>query len=136
MARIVLDELMKKQPEVIVHVGDVYYSGTKKEARKNFLDLLNAARASRPIPVYNLPGNHDYYSGGEGFYDVLAELNSESGAPAQQASYFCLRNDHRQLQGMDTGYNDHDPFKVGADTSQLRDSEAAWQLDKIASAGK
>ena len=139
VAQAVLKALMGHQPDLIIHVGDVYYAGTEEEAEDNFLRILNEAREAHPVPVYNLPGNHDYYSGGKPFYNQLAALNAAphapSGTPVQEASYFCLRNERWQLQGMDTGYHDHDLTRVGEDITRLRKTEAMWHEDKIRSAG-
>jgi predicted phosphodiesterase len=145
VADVVLEEVFKHEPDLLIHVGDIYYSGTPAEGRQNFLAPINRARAKvgsgkpRNIPVYNLPGNHDYYSGGQGFYELIGELNASGsvpdGTPVQEASFFCLRNEHWQLQGMDTGYFDHDVFKVDADMTHLHESEIKWHLNKLASAG-
>lgn len=137
----VLNQVMAQKPDVILHVGDIYYAGTPDECCSNFLDLINDARGAtaRPlqIPVFTLPGNHDYYSGGEGFYGMIPRLNAgiNGGQWVQNNSFFCLRNDSWQLQGMDTGYNDHDLPEVGDDTTSLRDDEAAWHDAQVASAG-
>ncbi len=135
-----LDKMVEvADPDLIIHVGDVYYAGTEREFRHNFNGPLNAVRARhRPIPVYNLPGNHDYYSGGRGFYQSTAQLNQQphapAGTPIQTTSFFCLRNAGWQLQGMDTGYHDHNYFKVGQDITKLRDSEVPWHQQMLASA--
>jgi len=145
VADVVLEEVFKHEPDILIHVGDIYYAGTPNEAQANFMNPINKARGksssgkSRNIPVYNLPGNHDYYSGGQGFYNTIDELNSTpygpEGTPLQEASFFCLRNDHWQLQGLDTGFYDHDLFKVGKDTTHLHQSEILWHQNKLASAG-
>ncbi len=136
-----LDKMVEiADPDLIIHVGDVYYAGTRREYRHNFNGPLNQVRTrNRPIPVYNLPGNHDYYSGGKAFYQATSELNEQpyapAGTPIQNTSYFCLRNDGWQLQGMDTGYHDHDYFRVKTELTRLRESEAAWHQQMIESAG-
>jgi len=142
VADVVLEEVFKHKPDVLIHVGDIYYAGTPDEAQTNFMDPVNKARslaAANNIPVYNLPGNHDYYSGGQGFYNTIDQLNLPpavpEGTPVQEASFFCLRNDHWQLQGLDTGFYDHDLFKVNKDTTHLHPSEIAWHQNKLASAG-
>lgn len=134
----VLDQLMRQAPDLIIHVGDVYYAGTEDEQNSNFLTPVADARQAygRDVPVYALPGNHDYYSGGAGFYGMLARLNQGvPNASVQANSFFCLRNDAWQLQGMDTGYNDSDLLKVAQDYTWLRDDEAAWHQAQLASAG-
>lgn len=134
----VLDQLMQQQPDLIIHVGDIYYAGTHDECITHFLQPIDAARTTyRSIPVYTLPGNHDYYSGGQGFYSILPQLNlGIPHAAVQKNSFFCLQNDFWQLEGMDTGYNDHDLLKVADDTTQLRADEADWHRQQIASAGE
>ena len=134
-----LQQLMAQSPDLILHLGDVYYAGTGDEVQRNFLGPLQQYAAG--VPVYNLPGNHDMYSGGQAFYAALAGLNQGKFFPgtslraAQQgASFFCLKNSWLQLQGMDTGYFDSDLFDITRDTTQLHCPEAEWHLDKLRSA--
>jgi hypothetical protein len=88
------------------------------------------------VPVYTLPGNHDYYSGGEGFYGMIPQLNQDvPNATVQQHSFWSLVNDAWQLEGLDTGYHDSDLLEVGEDTTHLRDDEAAWHTQQLAKAG-
>lgn len=133
----VLDQLMQQAPDVILHVGDIYYAGTPEECQSNFLGPINEARAKYgPIPVYTLAGNHDYYSGGAGYYGMIGQLNENiPDATIQANSFFCLRNENWQLQGMDTGYNDHDLLKVAEDVTWLQKAEVAWHTGQIAAAG-
>jgi hypothetical protein len=135
VASYVLQQLMAQSPDLILHVGDIYYAGTEDEVQKNFLALLNQYAN---VPIYNLPGNHDMYSGGKPFYDTLAKLNNNRSYPEtsmaasiQQASFFCLKNSWLQLQGMDTGYFDSDLFHIANDTTKLHELEAKWHLDKL-----
>lgn len=135
VASYVLQQLMAQSPDLILHVGDVYYAGTEAEVQQNFLDLLDQYAK---VPIYNLPGNHDMYSGGKPFYSALAELNSNRSFPGtslkaatQEASFFCLKNSWLQLQGMDTGYFDSDLFHIAQDTTKLHELEAKWHLDKL-----
>ena len=152
VAELVFEEMCLHKPDVIIHLGDVYYSGTAKEQAENFTNIVNRIREDHPCALYNLPGNHDYYAGGTAFYDELSRLNQPPAAPAgtpqQEASFFCLRNDHWQIHGLDTGYHDHDYFKhavdnarlvlqnIGADhETHLTDEELAWHHDKLATRG-
>jgi 3',5'-cyclic AMP phosphodiesterase CpdA len=91
-ARWLLSEVMKKSPDVLIHLGDIYYAGMADEVRSNFLNLIAAAAPN--IPVFNLSGNHDMYSGGEPFYWLLGQLNATPALQRyqQKASYFCLRS--------------------------------------------
>jgi hypothetical protein len=126
--------LKKLRPDAIIHLGDVYYSGTRIECEQNVLNVLDALVAELKIPrppFFTLPGNHDYYSGGRGFYEMLGRVNSSLPSCEQKAGYFCLRtaDDHWQFLGMDTGYNDRDPINQAA--PGLVHSEIAWHHDKL-----
>jgi hypothetical protein len=133
-AREVLKEIHALAPDVLIHLGDVYYSGTPEEYKRAFLgpleDILGANRSS--LPVFALSGNHDMYCGGEGYYGAIAALNS--GPLQQRASFFCLRSedDAWQLIAMDTGLNDYSPFEVADSITHLRDDEVGWHLRRIA----
>lgn len=140
-ARELLVRLLQEcRPSVLVHLGDVYYSGTPEEGRYNFAGILDEAfeRVPPRLPVFNIPGNHDYYSGGGGFYGLLDGMNAER--DRQQASYFCLRSedDRWQLVGLDTGVNDRVPglpFDPLYKAPSVRVSEAEWFEDKLGGFG-
>jgi hypothetical protein len=134
-AKWLLLEVMKKNPDVLIHLGDIYYAGTADANRQNFLDLINTAVPN--IPVYTLSGNHDMYSGGDPYYWLLTQLNATPALqPYQQkASYFCLRSANWQILAMDTGLHDCDPFTVSGNITFLDPQEAAWHVDKLTNAG-
>ncbi len=135
VAQVAIDQLFQRKPDLILHVGDIYYAGTLEETQQNFLVQVQAARQryKLQIPVFNIPGNHDYYSGGEGFYQMIGQLNAGigNGQYVQGASFFSLQGDGWQLQAMDTGYNDSDLFDVSNDITFLNSSEAAWHVQQI-----
>lgn len=137
-ARRVMTQIARHRPDVLIHLGDIYYSGTPRETHANFLAICDEAldRKNRPIPIYTLTGNHDMYAGGQGYYSLLPLLNPSPPyrrGQAQPASFFCLRSADGawQFLCMDTGLHDHDPFTVSTDVTYLEPSEARWHLDKI-----
>ena len=89
----------------VIHLGDVYYSGSKKEYQKNFL---------KHWPVYPgeetrygswcLNGNHDMYAGGHDYFDFL--LAEPRFRRQQRSSHFLLENDYWQVFGLDTAWED------------------------------
>ncbi len=56
------------KPHYAIHIGDTYYCGDHDEVRRNFLDnwKMGASKGS-----FALNGNHEMYSGGDGFFNVL-----------------------------------------------------------------
>ncbi len=84
--------------DLLMHLGDVYYSGTEEEIQERFLDVWprTAGAISRA-----LNSNHEMYSGGFGYFTRALP------ALGQTASYFAFQNAHWLLVGLDTAYVDH-----------------------------
>ncbi len=116
-----LKKVAEHKPLLLIHLGDVYYAGTKEEQTNYFLNICRDVVGD--IPLFTLSGNHDMYSGGAGYYGLLDEIG-------QPASYFALRNSKMQFLAMDTGYHDTNPLDADAMT-WLEASEAEWHVDKL-----
>jgi hypothetical protein len=127
-ARTVLSQIKDKSPAVVIHLGDVYYSGTQYEFDNYFSavwsQVFGAAPGSGSPILFNLSGNHDMYSGGQAYYQLLDTIK-------QPASFFCLQNDNWQLLAMDTGLHDSDPVGLGHTPTFLDPDEAAWICGKV-----
>lgn len=121
------------QPQVAIHLGDIYYAGTEHEVENYFYQpwkkILNIPNSN--ILSLALPGNHDMYAGGKPFYDLLKKLHIDNKINSTPASYFCLRNKDWQLIGLDTALHDR---LIGGPT-YLEDSEVEWLKDKFDTAG-
>lgn len=123
------------QPRVLIHLGDVYYSGLPNEDADHFVSVINRVWPQNPPLVFTLDGNHDRYAGDAGgYYSLIAELNRSANLP-QPNSYFALRNNFWQFLAMDTGYHDSNPFTVKANLTYLEQTEVDWHLDKIRNNG-
>jgi Calcineurin-like phosphoesterase len=126
----VLEQVAALKPDILLHLGDVYYAGTQSEAEANFLVICRSVLGN--IPIYTLCGNHDMYSGGKGYYWLLDQIG-------QKSSYFCLQNDDWIFLAMDTGFHDNNPFTVSTNMTTLVSqdgwSEASWHLNQISNAG-
>jgi 3',5'-cyclic AMP phosphodiesterase CpdA len=129
-----LRRIKDHHPDVVIHLGDIYYSGAPREADlfyQGWCDALSLPDSH--IATFTLAGNHDMYSGGGPYYDLLDRLG-------QPASYFCLRNDNWQFLALDTGRHGY----AGVDLRELRqeeptyleETEVAWLADKVARAGE
>jgi hypothetical protein len=125
-----LRQVAALKPDLLLHLGDVYYAATQNEAKDNFLDTCRTVLGD--IPLYSLCGNHDMYPGGHGYYWLLDQIG-------QKSSYFCLQNDQWMFLAMDTGFHDNDPFSVSTNMTELATqdgwSEANWHLNQISKAG-
>jgi hypothetical protein len=135
-AKALLRRVASRKPDVVIHLGDVYYSGTQSEVQNYFYAIwqpilgiprvawgqkladLNAKPAT-----FHLPGNHDMYAGGGPYYTVIDMLG-------QPASYFCLRNNHWQFVAMDTSFHDSNPGTV-TDATWVDENEIVWMKDKV-----
>ncbi|NEU12100.1 metallophosphoesterase [Methylobacterium sp. BTF04] len=128
----VLRNIKAADPDIFIHLGDIYYSGTHLECKNNFLEPINKIlRSDKDIPVFTISGNHDMYCGGIGFYDLIKTLNKP---PLQQsASFFCLRaaNEKWQILGLDTGLHDYNPAGVSAAITYLEEDEIEWHCERI-----
>lgn len=131
-AQEVLIDIAKHDPTIFLHLGDIYYSGTSEECHTNFLEPIEKLyRKGHPKPVYVIPGNHDMYCGGLGFYDLIKRLNPEPAA--QRGSFFCLRSKDEawQILGMDTGLHDNSPYAVSDALTWIEEDELAWHCDRV-----
>jgi predicted phosphodiesterase len=121
-----LAAVARKKPDVVMHLGDVYYSGTEFEMNTYFLTIWKSMLDLTKMRTFSLSGNHDMYSGGQPYYGMIADLG-------QPASYFCLRNADWQFVALDTGLHDDDAFN--ASPTYLEDTEVQWLKDKMQTAG-
>jgi hypothetical protein len=103
--------------DLLVHLGDVYYSGTPKEVRENFIAFWPKVSGALSRA---LNSNHEMYSGGEGLYKVTMP------AFGQAATCWSVETDHWLLVGLDSAYEDHD----------LAGDQAAWLRRLLARSGQ
>jgi Calcineurin-like phosphoesterase len=102
--------------DLLMHLGDVYYSGTQGEVQARFLDLWPRVEGAICRAINS---NHEMYSGGKAYFgQTLPEFG-------QTSSYFALQNAHWLLVGLDVAYQDHD----------IDDQQVRWLKRTIAQAG-
>jgi len=102
--------LAAAQPDVAIHLGDVYYAGKAQEAQVNFDKPLEKLTAQTELFV--LPGNHDYYSGGAAFFNGI-DARRKTGRHRQQGSYFILDSAAFRIIGIDGEYHSGSRFSEG-----------------------
>jgi hypothetical protein len=133
-----LKAIKKLNPDYIIHLGDIYYSGTEKECKKNFMDPYDKVfpdKGNRP-PMWAIPGNHEYICYGRGFSSLLNEKFLGSSDNPQTHFFFCLRSNFIEIIGLDSGFKSHNftqlPWhpEMGWNT-EFEESELAWLKKKI-----
>lgn len=112
IATAVLYASMTFSPDVILHVGDIYYSGTPFEFEHRFNSMYEAVmkQMDKRTPLFTIPGNHEYFTGAHGYFHALDGMRLvQHFDQKQEASYFALttKEDSWQFLAMDTGYHGH-----------------------------
>ncbi len=87
--------------DVVLHLGDTYYSGLESEVQARLLDSWPVVQGAINR---TLNGNHEMYTGGKAYFKLALPKFD------QKASYFALQNDKWTLAALDTSYVDHDLY--------------------------
>jgi len=122
----VIVKINKLNPDYLIYLGDVYYSGTIKEFDENFFEPIKK-NLNPNTRIFFIPGNHDYYSGSEGIYYCLNKIG-------QRTTYFSLYNDYYQFEGFDTGFNESNPLiasKLIKDNTFIQKKENDWHENRF-----
>ena len=92
-----------------IHLGDTYYIGNSKEISDNFNDTVGGPWPYGTKGSFAMLGNHEMYSSGKPFFTELLPYMGIMGGgkepQRQEASFFCLENDHWRIIALDTGYD-------------------------------
>ena len=102
-AQLVIDGIMNLEhiPDYIIHLGDVYYAGTKNEERKNLLNMLPLSFKGK---LFTMNSNHEMYDGANGLFN---ETISNSKFESQNGStYFSVEVGDWIIVGLDSAYYD------------------------------
>ncbi|MGJ4953549.1 metallophosphoesterase family protein [Bradyrhizobium sp. HKCCYLS20291] len=102
--------------ELLLHLGDVYYSGTVDEINGRFLALWPTRQGATSRA---LNSNHEMFSGGKPYFTRTLD------AFGQKSSYFAFQNANWTLIGLDVAYIDHD----------IDDEQAWWVSEVVRNAG-
>ena len=122
-AAALLQNIAAQKPDIFIHLGDIYFSGTDYETQNYFKAVVDNILPPS-IRRFTMPGNHDMYSGGKPYYNLIGQIG-------QPASFFCLQNTNWQIQAMDTAYNDFNPLNVNTVVTSVQDREMQWHADKL-----
>ena len=93
--------MIARQPEVMLHTGDlVYPSGTLESYLERF--FAPYAPLLERIPVFPCPGNHDYYHEQANFYVALHALPSAGVPDEGQGRYYSFDWDNAHFVVLDS----------------------------------
>jgi Calcineurin-like phosphoesterase len=127
---LVAAQIRATNPDICIHLGDIYYAGQDNEAEEFLQRWPMADSATGKISQHSsfaMNGNHEMFSGGHAYFRRVL------GAFGQPASYFGLRNTNWQLLAFDSAYIEHrllGPADAAKIDSRLL-SQWSWLLDKI-----
>jgi hypothetical protein len=114
------------RPNLLMHLGDVYYAGTRSEEQSNLLDLWPSAWGPGRKNAFTLNSNHEMYAGANGYYDVALE---SSGPFDQQngTSYYAVTFGPWTILGLDSGwYADPSGMYMTGSIGTKDDPQARW----------
>jgi hypothetical protein len=103
-AKNVVEIVRRAQPKIAIHLGDIYYGGVKEECAaflRNWPMQSDRTHPANAIPSgssFALNGNHEMYSGGESFFNMVLP------AFGQAQPFFCLEGEFWRIIGLDTAY--------------------------------
>lgn len=120
----VITQLSALNPDILIHLGDVYYAGTAGEEQDNLLAQWKAA----PAGNFALNSNHEMYSGANGLFDPT--LCNPVFAGQGNNTFFVINYGDWIIAGLDSAWNATSMYMDGAitDSTQiaLLNSLSGW----------
>ncbi len=121
----VLQQITDLSPDYIIHLGDVYYSGTAgdflplHEEKNNFVNLWPVS-----TPSFTLNSNHEMYAGAKGYFGVA--LANSRFSKQKKTSYFALQYGGWTLLGLDSAYFSTSPLYMLGSIGGAMGTQAKW----------
>ena len=84
-------------PDVTIHLGDVYYAGTSDQEQHLLVNLWPPGTSGS----FALNSNHEMYSGSKPYFKAISNPPFEKQGGC---SYFALENDNWTIVGLDSAY--------------------------------
>lgn len=108
----IMSQIKGLQPDMIIHLGDVYYAGSTSQEQNNLLDVW---AYNAPLGNFTLNSNHEMYDGAEAYYKTAlassifskyqSSIDPTTGKPNPPCSYFAIEYGDYIILGMDSAYN-------------------------------
>ena len=123
-----MESALKLKPDIVIHMGDVYYSGTYEEFQTRYLKLLpdqGAIPAQGTVPdFFMLNANHEMDGAGRGYFQTLQDSRFHL---QRNSSFFSISLNSWTILGLDSAYDAEIPQYTKGRIAQKS------QLDLIAS---
>ena len=111
-ARAVMTAVKQENADIVIHLGDVYYSGTVAEEQSRFLPGFHSGISK----AFRLNANHEMDGGGLSFF---SSLSHPVFSLQQNSSFFVLEFGNWVIIGLDSAYYaDGIQYKPGRITDQ------------------
>lgn len=96
-ARGVMNSIKQQNADFVIHLGDVYYSGTVAEEKARFLSNFTSGSQG----AFMLNANHEMDGGAQGYFYALKDERFKAQG---SSSFFVLENDYWVILGLDSAY--------------------------------
>jgi len=109
----VMDAITSLDVDYIIHLGDVYYAGTRGiieflgEEDDHLMDLWPEERTAKGLKKntsFTLNSNHEMYDGANGYFKVALDQKNTPFSAQQNASFFALEFGSWLIIGLDSAY--------------------------------
>ena len=98
-ARAVMNTIAQVHPDYVIHLGDIYYSGTPEEIKSNYLKYFKGGSRG----AFMLNSNHEMDSGGKGYF--YTALNHPLFRQQENSSFFVIEYGRWAIIGLDSAYD-------------------------------
>ncbi|MBX2828611.1 MAG: metallophosphoesterase [Flavobacteriaceae bacterium] len=126
-SQLVIEGVVAQDPDYIIHLGDVYYAGTKREENNNFLDRIPAKYHNK---FYTMNSNHEMYDGANGLMKTTlsdARFTHQGGS-----TYFSFEVGDWIIVGLDSAYYDESPLYMDGIIATSKGGQEQLELLKKA----
>ena len=93
----VRNAMVALQPDLYIHLGDVYYAGSADQEQANLVALWPTGTEG----IFTLNSNHEMYDGAIAYFKALQTTFKQQ----QGCSYFALANNNWLIVGLDSSYH-------------------------------
>ncbi|GAB5399554.1 MAG: hypothetical protein Aureis2KO_11390 [Aureisphaera sp.] len=131
-SQLVIEGVIAQDPDYIIHLGDVYYAGTKKEEIQNLLERLPEKYKGK---IYTMNSNHEMYDGANGLMGTT--LKDSRFTHQNGSTYFSFEVGDWIIVGLDSAYYDESPLYMdGIIATKHGGQEQLEYLTKAYNSGK